>query len=220
MDVDVLIAGSAPSADESGFYAGLLSASRVVIACDAAAEWCVALGRRPDIAIGDFDSATQGAPERLEALGVDVRRFSAEKDESDLDLALAAARSLGAASVTFTAAFTGRLDHTLAALGTAGAAADMRARIEEPAFRAWVLSRRGVPDAVIRCAPGATVSLVALAPCTGVSLSGLRYRLEDAALEPLSSLGISNVALEAHVRVTLAEGTLVVIASRNADVNT
>ena len=218
MSQEVLIVGSAPVPGANDFYERLLADASFVIACDAAAEWCISLGRVPDIAVGDFDSAAAGAPERLLAAGVDVRRFSAEKDESDLDLAIAVARSLSLASIVLTAAYSERLDHTLAALGTASAAADLAARIEEPAFSATVLSTRGISSAVIDTTLGATVSVMALEASSGVTLAGMRYPLENASVPLLSSLGISNVALESRVRVSLAEGTLLVIASRSADV--
>jgi thiamine pyrophosphokinase len=218
MSLEVLIVGSAPVPGADDFYERLLTDASYVIACDAAAEWCIALGRVPDIAVGDFDSAAAGAPERLLAAGVDVRLFPAEKDESDLDLALAVARSLSQPRVVLTAAYSERLDHTLAALGTASAAADLAARIEEPTFSATVLSARGISSTVIDITPGATVSVMALEASHGVTLVGMRYPLENASVPILSSLGISNIALEPRVRVSLAEGTLLVIASRSADV--
>lgn len=211
-----LIVGSAPVDGAESFYKALLHDAEFVIACDAAAEWCIGLGRQPDLAVGDFDSAASGAPERLAAAGVDVRRFSAEKDESDLDLALMLARSLGFTSVVFTAAYTDRLDHTLAALGTVAAAADLHATIQEPGFSATLLSDRGLGSATLATAPGSTVSVIALEPSSGVTLVGFRYPLDSANVPLLSSLGVSNVARAERVRVSLASGTLLVIASRSA----
>ncbi len=214
MPSQVLIVGSAPVPGAASFYGRLLGASAFVIACDAAAEWCVTLGRTPEIAIGDFDSAAHGAPERLATAGVEIVRFSAEKDESDLDLALVKARSLGVASVSFTAAFSQRLDHTLAALGTACAAADLNARIEEPGFAAQVLSKRGTMSTVFNASAGDIVSVIALEPSAGVTLAGLRYPLVWADVPVLSALGLSNVALGGKVHISLAVGTLLVIVSR------
>lgn len=216
MPESVLIVGAAPLPEGERFYRGLLAKAAFVIACDAAAEWCAALGRLPDVAVGDFDSAEPGAPERLIDAGVDVRRFPAEKDESDLDLAVAVARSLDCRTVTFTAAFTGRLDHTLASLGTVASAADLRSGIEEPGYSAAVVSERGVTTIALDTSPGRVVSVVALEPAAGVTLTGFRYPLESAALNALSSLGVSNVAVAHRVTVSLASGTLLVMASRGA----
>lgn len=216
MSDSVLIVGSAPVSGAESFYRPLLSAASYVIACDAAAEWCIALGRVPEVAVGDFDSAVAGAPERLRAREVDVRQFPVGKDESDLALAVAVARSLGTGGLVFTAAYTERLDHTLAAIGTACAAADLRVTIEEPSFRATILSDRGLRSAVIDVCSGATISVLALEAASGVSLHGLQYPLQDADLPLLSSLGLSNIALSDQVTVSLASGTLLVIASRGA----
>lgn len=119
------IVGASPAADDRDFYRALLAGSEAVIAADAAGEWCVALGRVPDLTIGDFDSAADGAVARLVAAGSRVVELPAEKDVSDLDAALERARRLGAQAVTFTAAFSDRIDHTLAALGTVLSAADL-----------------------------------------------------------------------------------------------
>ena len=47
---------------------------------------------------------------------MEVRRFKAEKDETDLELALLAAVDMGADEIKVIAALGGRLDHTLANL--------------------------------------------------------------------------------------------------------
>ncbi len=164
---EVLIVGAAPVTGADAFYRDLLVRSEFVIACDAAAEWCVSLGRVPEIAVGDFDSAAPDAPDRLLERGIDVRVFPAEKDQSDLDLALALARESDARRVVFTAAYSERLDHTLAALGTVSSAADLGARIQEPTFTGVLLSDRGARSVELDVVPGALVSVLPLEASTG-----------------------------------------------------
>lgn len=210
-----LIVGAAPAAGADHFYRALLASAEKVVACDAAGEWCCALGRIPDIAVGDFDSATLGAAERLRGVGVDVRVYPREKDETDLDLALRAARETGCQKVVFTAAFTLRLDHTLAAVGTLLRASDMEVSVQEPGFFGVLADAAACPSVSFSTAPGQTVSVIALRAASGVSLTGLAYPLDNADLDLLSSLGVSNTASGGHVSVTLAEGTVLVLASRD-----
>jgi len=61
VNVETLIVGAAPVDGAERFYTGIVTCAQRVIACDAAAEWCLSLGRRPDAVVGDFDSATRGA---------------------------------------------------------------------------------------------------------------------------------------------------------------
>lgn len=215
MSSSALIVGAAPVAGSEAFYRQLLTEAAFVIACDAAGEWCVALGRTPDLVVGDFDSAGEGAAARLEALGCEVVVYPAAKDESDLDIALAHARSRGFAQVILTAAYSERLDHSLAAIGALLRASDLRPTIEEPGFTAYLADAARSPLVEFTARPGATVSVIGLVHATGVTLSGLVYPLVDATLPLLSSLGLSNVVGPAGVvRVALAAGTVLVIASR------
>lgn len=215
MSSSALIVGAAPAADAEDFYRQLLAEAAFVIACDAAGEWCVALGRTPDLAVGDFDSAEEGAAARLEALGCEVVLYPAAKDESDLDIALTQARARGFANVILTAAYSERLDHSLAAIGTLLRASDLGGTIEEPDFTAYLAEATRSPVLEFTARPGATVSVLGLVHSTGVTLTGLVFPLVDATLPLLSSLGLSNVVGPAGVvRVALASGTVLVIASR------
>ena len=50
-----LVVGAAPAAGADDFYRGLLVSANAVVAADAAGPWCAALGRTPDVVVGDFD---------------------------------------------------------------------------------------------------------------------------------------------------------------------
>jgi thiamine pyrophosphokinase len=211
--MDALVVGASPEAGGTSFYAGLLQEADLVIAADAGAEWCVALGRVPHLAIGDFDSSEPGAPERLRAVGARVVEHPAHKDESDLDLAVAAAIAQGASRVTLCACFGGRLDHTLASVGTlirAGSA--VAAEVQEPSFAAWGFEAPARAGLRLAMEPETTFSVFAVGVARGVAVRGGRYALADADLSPLASLGLSNVAEHREVTVTTESGGVVVIA--------
>lgn len=208
-----VVAGAAPRAGADDFYRTVLASADIVVAADAAAEWCVALGRVPDAAVGDFDSSADGAPQRLRALGVDVVEYPPAKDDSDLELAVGEARRRGATMLTITAASSLRPDHTLATIGVLAAAADIAAEIAEPDFTAWALSGDGRSGVRLAGPAGAVVSVFAVsAAARGVTLDGLRYSLRDAVLEPLSGHGLSNELTGAVASIDVAEGRLLVIS--------
>jgi thiamine pyrophosphokinase len=211
--VRAVVAGAAPRPGGDAYYAALLSQADVVVAADAAAEWCVALGRTPDVAVGDFDSAVRGAPERLRALGIGVVAFPAEKDSSDLELAVVEARRRGTTSLALTAASSLRLDHTLATLGLLSTIADLAGEIAEPDLAVWALDGEARPSLRLGGHRGATVSVFAVGGrARGVTLEGLRYPLTGATLEPLSGLGLSNEIVSDAAVVRVEQGRLLVMS--------
>lgn len=212
MTMSALVVGAAPLRGSEAFYRDLLTQYGLVVAADAAGEWCVGLGRVPDVTVGDFDSAAEGACERLEAAHSRVVVFPVHKDRSDLDLCVREARSLGATEVAFAAAFTGRTDHTLAALGSVLACGDLDAMVREPDWTAWTVGGGGACVRRIPLSPGATFSIISPAGASGVSIDGGSYPLVNGELGPLSSFGLSNTATGNGVVVTVATGCALVMA--------
>jgi thiamine pyrophosphokinase len=209
----VLVVGAAWAPGERSFYAGLAAHHDLVIAADAAAEWLLAEGVRPDVAVGDFDSASPGAVARLQAAGVRVTTYPRTKDDTDLQLAVRTARAAGATAVTLTGAFRARIDHTLAAVGLLAGLADLAGTVVEPDMRAWVADGVGCRELALDLLPGTVVSVLAVGGVAeGVTLGGFRYPLQDAALDPLSGLGVSNVVTAPVQSVRVSHGTLLVVA--------
>lgn len=207
---EVLVVGTAPIPGSEGFYGRLLAEAAYVVAADAGGEWCVGLGRVPDFVVGDFDSAREGAGDRLAGVGASIERYPTDKALTDLEIAVELALRHWAIPICITAAFTGRIDHTLAAVGLL-TRAGAQARIAEPGWCAWTADlahplRLSLPVA-------STFSVIALEHCDGVTVRGGRWELEDQTLEPLSGRGVSNEALNAAVVVSVQVGRLIVVAT-------
>lgn len=211
--VETLIVGSSPAPDAGGHYPALITAARTLIAADGGLALCLAAGRVPDICVGDFDSVDPSMLEHAIALGAEVRRFPRSKDESDLDLAVDVAREVGD-RLTISAAYSQRVDHTLASLGTLLRAVDLEARADEPRWTAYPLDAGVRPTLALDELPGTVLSLMAPAGESVVSVSGVAYPLETARLQPLSSLGLSNVACASSQRIDVHSGMLLVVVNR------
>lgn len=182
----------------------------VVIAADKGLEHALALGLEVTVAVGDFDSASPEAVGRAEAGGVRIERHAAEKDATDLELALDAAIALSPARILVLAGDGGRLDHLLSTLLLLGSAKYERTRIDAfvGAARVHVIREEREIDGE----PGELVSLLALhGPAEGVRTEGLAYPLDGETLEPGSSRGVSNVFVADLARVTLERGVLLAI---------
>ena len=205
--VALVFAGGDPP--EKGL-ASQLAAGALVIAADSGVEHAQALGRHIDVAVGDFDSVAPEALAQAEAQGARLLRHPAEKDATDLELALDVAAARGATHVTIVGGYGGRIDHTLANLLLLGA--DRFAAFELDAWfgTGHVTVIRHV--ARLEGAPGAYVSLLAVdGPARGVSTSGLRYPLHDAVLLPGSTLGVSNELVAPVAEVSVGTGAVVAV---------
>jgi thiamine pyrophosphokinase len=183
----------------------------VVIGCDGGTEHCLAIGRRPDLIVGDLDSLNPGIVEKLSSEGTVIERHPAGKDQTDLELAIERAVREGADEILLLGAMGGRLDQTLANLLIL-AQRDWPVPIflAEDDQVACVL--RGEDELMLRGAIGSTVSLIPLcAEVIGITYQGLKYPLSDATLRFGSTRGISNVLMETPAMIQIAAGVAVVV---------
>jgi thiamine pyrophosphokinase len=190
--------------------ARLPGADVTVVAADSGVEHALALGRHVDLVIGDFDSADPTAVDAAVAGGAEVRRYPAEKDQSDLELALGAARERGARRVTVVGGSGGRLDHFLAnaLLLASPAYADIEIEALVGDARITVIHER----ARLSGAPGDLCSLLAVGgPARRVRTTGLRYPLDGEDLLPGSTRGLSNEFIEPVATVTLEHGAVLAV---------
>lgn len=184
----------------------------LIIAADGGSRHCLGLGVIPDLVVGDFDSLAADDLRQLQEAGVELARYPAHKDFTDLELALQHARQRGASEVLVLAAMGGRWDQTLAnVLLPAGQEfADLTVRLID-GNQEISLIRPG-QALEIQGRPGDTLSLISLlGNAQGVSTTGLEYPLNGETLYFGSTRGISNVIQESHVSITLQAGLLLCV---------
>ncbi len=182
-----------------------------VIAADGGARVAEYFGCGVQTLIGDMDSLSADEVDRLARGGAEILRYPAEKNETDLELALKLAAERGARWLRIIGGVGDRLDQTLSNVYLLalpelnGRDVRLMARAQE----AWL----AYPGAtVIDGAPGDTVSLL---PLTGV-VSGIRtenlyYPLRNEQLVFGPARGISNVLEAERARVWLQEGILLIV---------
>jgi thiamine pyrophosphokinase len=195
--------------------AAQLTGADVVIAADSGAAWLDAVGRLPDLVIGDLDSIPSDLHERLEARGVTIESHPPDKEASDAELAVARAVTMGANQVVILGGFGGeRLDHELAnllLLANEWNGAELRLVSDATTARAIQGGRRLALEGGV----GDLVTLLPLAgDATGVRTRGLRYPLDGETLHLGRSRGLSNLIEEAPASVSLEGGTLLIIETR------
>ena len=183
-----------------------VAADALVIAADGGLRHTDALGLRPDIILGDFDS--------LGYIPADSRVYPVEKDDTDAMLAVRVGLERGCDRFLFYGAMDGpRLDHTvanfqtLAFLATHGARGTLVGRD----YIATVLSGE-----TLEFSPEAEgiFSLFCLGAAARVSIEGLKYPLADGTLTPDFPLGVSNHFAGRPARITVHEGLVLALWDR------
>ena len=187
-----------------------------VICADGGLDVALEADRGVDLVIGDLDSVSEEALAVARAGGADIERHPADKDESDLELALGAAVSRAPSKISVHLASGGRLDHQLANLlvlaSPRWAATALSAVVGRD--RVWVV--RG--SRVLPIGVGAPLALHAIGgPAEGVRTDGLRFDLHDEPLAPMVARGISNEVRRDTPRITVQTGVVLVVASSTED---
>ncbi len=175
-----------------------------LIAVDGGLNHCHKLGLKPNLIIGDLDSAQKKILSSFEDVLKQV--FPVDKDKTDLELAIEHALKLGAKRLTVFAALGGRVDHTLVNI-------HLLSRYPGKLFFETENELLFVIDKSVElaCMPGQTISLLPLnGPATSVTTQGLKWELSEATLDK-HFMGISNIALQNKVRIQVAHGNLLCI---------
>lgn len=191
----------------------------IVLAADGGLDHALAAGLTPAGLIGDLDSVSDEGLVWAKAHAT-IHRHDPAKDATDTELALRVAADLAPARIVLIAGGGDRLDHTLAAIGALGEP-DLTS---VPVIEAWwgdqhFLVLHGPGRLHLDAQVGATVSLIAThGICTGVSVDGCRWPLDDAELAPLAGLGVSNEAVDTDVEISVSSGVLTVFCDPPAHV--
>ncbi|HXF98948.1 MAG TPA: thiamine diphosphokinase [Gaiellaceae bacterium] len=206
-DVVVVVAGGEAPRPEA---ARAVPPGAPVVAADGGLEHARALGLEVALAVGDFDSASPEAVAAAEVAGIRVEQHPAEKDATDLELALDAALALAPQRILVLAGDRGRLDHLLSLVHVLGLERYAGAELDAWIGPAQVHVIRG--ERTLGGTPGELVSLLALhGAAEGVTTEGLAYPLAGERLEAGSSRGVSNLFVAATARVAVARGLLLAV---------
>lgn len=193
----------------------LIDQSDLIIAADGGANHCFHLNITPDILLGDLDSISPEALNHCRKAEVAISKYPAEKDATDLEIALDLARDKGAQSIVLAGVLGGRWDMSLGnillaasrkykALSITLLGTDCSMRILHPAQQHQLTSTAG-----------SRVSLLPLnGDALGVDLKGFEYPLTGHTIRSGSSLGISNLILKDRATVQFRQGTLLCIQSQ------
>jgi thiamine pyrophosphokinase len=174
-----------------------------VIGVDRAAYWLLTQKITPDIAIGDFDSATRREFNLIKKSIKAIKQYPSKKNKTDMELALTYARG-----ETLVFGWLGtRLDHTLATLSLVDKhiLVDTTNRIR--------LIGRG--KTVIEKASYRYISILPYTKNITLSLKGFKFNLDRKMLKKQSSLGVSNELISKQGVIEIFSGRAWVIESND-----
>lgn len=184
-------------------------ADALCIAADGGIRNCRLCGVTPQLLVGDFDSAAD-LPQDVECL-----RYPPRKNNTDGQLAAEEAVRCGATEVIIIGGLDGRLDHTLSCLAIAEqlAQSGIACTIENGQNRVRFLENGTltVPKSDYRYFGVVTLDRQA----RGVTLTGCRYPLHEAIISRLEQYAVSNEVAGDAARVTVRDGAVFVIESRD-----
>lgn len=199
-------------APELALCRALLAGADLVVAADGGARALLRAGLPITAVLGDMDSLPADLLARWRAGGGETLVFAPEKDETDLELALAYMVARGARRIAVLGALGGRIDHELANLlllaaplldGVDAAVLDSRTRIVAVRDSTTLTGR-----------PGDLLSLLPItAQVDGIVTEGLHYPLRGETLYLGPARGVSNVFMGTHATVSITSGTLLAVHS-------
>lgn len=171
----------------------------------------------PDIIAGDFDSAKEESVAYFQGLNnVQVMKLNPIKDDTDTEFVIREAIRRGATEITLLGATGTRLDHVLANVNLLGIG------LEEGVSIRLVdkYNHIRMTDSYVELKKseqfGDYVSVLPVkGDAKGVTLEGMKYSLQDADIACFSSLGVSNEIVEDMAKISVKQGTVLVIESRD-----
>lgn len=193
------------------FYHGLFRDDDYILCVNGGTAHAFSLGLEPDLVIGDLDSMDSADRKKLETMKTELISHPAEKDKSDLELALEQAVALNPAEILIIGALGGsRFDHAFINV-----------------LLLFLPLRKGIPasivderqelmlvqkEVVITGSEGDSISLFALTNTVqGVVTEGLKYPLKDQSLSYASTRGLSNELISPQAKISIKEGLLLLI---------
>lgn len=188
------------------FTQSLLREDDYIVCADRGYAYCAAMGRKPDLILGDFDSYNGKLPP-----GCEVLRYPIEKDDTDTMLAVKTGLERGETEFHIYGGMGGRrTDHTIANF-------QALLYLARRGAQGWLYGQGERYTAVC----GGTVTFPARdrgilsvfclgADARDVSIQGGQYPLHHAVLTAEFPLGVSNHFVGQPITVSVRDGSLLI----------
>ena len=184
----------------------------LVIAADSGLHTAQKLNMRVDFVVGDFDSVDASALARATSAHTQAIRHSADKDFTDLESALLLAVDKNSQHIIIVTAGGGRLDHQFGFVAAMFNPKLCNCKVEALWQNNRLFALQGPATCDFATQVGDTVALQSFSnKSEKISTSGLQWKLTNESLNNFETRGVSNIATNEHVSVSVELGQLLVI---------
>ena len=191
----------------------LIKPDDTLIAVDGGYTLMKKLGVSPHILIGDLDSISEKDLLTVRSLPAEIIRFPAQKNESDLELALTLALNRGFTEIVIIGGMGGRSDHALVNLCLLlRSSDDVHIQMDDGKEQIFLVRSQ----LTVHGNPGDVVSLIPFGSIVeGVKTIGLSYPMDGETLYPDQSRGLSNTMTSKRASISIKKGSLFCFHQRN-----
>ncbi len=186
----------------------------IIIAVDKGLETLDILSIKPDFIVGDFDSIDKNILEKYDNSNYNIQRLIPEKDLTDTQSALELAIKKKSTDITIVGAIGTRLDHVIANVHILKIALDKKisAKIINENNEIQLINK---PIELTKD----KYKYVSVIPLTteviGVTIEGMKYPLDNYTIKIGDSLGVSNEITNPIAKISLKQGILIIIKSKD-----
>ncbi len=193
----------------------LLRDDDYVICADGGTRHALALNLKPNLIIGDMDSAEKAQLQKLQEDGIEIELYPRGKNETDLELARNRAIELKPKEILISAALGGRLDQILGNLSL----------LTDPRLSTFEVRLDDGIEEIFICrnqvqVQGRRGDLVSLIPWQGavsnIQTVSLKWPLNNETLYPNKTRGISNEMLDDTASISIGSGLLLIVHRRQS----
>ena len=202
------------SVEDTQYLKRYLNDIDLVICADRGGMYAKQMGIMPHLLLGDMDSIPKDVLNYYRENKIEMELFPSEKDMTDSEIAIWRAVSMGCDELVIMGAVGSRIDHSMANIC-------MLKKLLEKNIKAVIVNKnneiRLINDSIeLTKDEGYCVSLLPLTKkVSGITTKGLYYSLNDGELEMGISLGVSNEFAYDVAKITIKEGLLLVIKSKD-----
>ena len=169
----------------------------------------------PDYILGDFDSIDKKVLEKYKTQKIKINELKPEKDFTDTEEAINLAIKLKSSELVIIGAIGTRIDHVLANINVLKIALDnnIKAKIINEHNEIELINNELIIE------KNNLYKYISIMPLTtqveGITITGMKYPLENYTLTIGNSLGVSNEQIEKTAKIKVKDGILIVIKSRD-----
>jgi len=188
-----------------------LKTDDLIIAADGGLRFCRLENIVPHLIVGDLDSVNKTQLIEMKKLGSQIMQYPVDKDATDLELSLQVALNKGAQEIILLSALGARWDMTFSnvLLLASDLLDNVHVRILDQNQEIFCIKGHRKMDLNHR--KGNRLSLLPLSSSVeGITLTGMKYALNNESLHLGTSRGLSNIIIDQNASIQIQRGVLLV----------